>query len=390
MSDTLRNAELADLAKVLEGQRARTLDVVAPARDLRVSGGLLVVKGVEAQLSEDGVTQANGLYRPTLVGDEGLADKLGIPLAYLRRLHTDHLPLYDANVNGWLERSTSTHLLRMLRVEQADQLPLGDPWRNDGVLRAFLSDRYRTIDNFDVVMAALTGVQQAGIDPSTLEVKADLTERRMYVRVTSDAITANALALVRDYQDPGTGRRGREYPLMSAGFVISNSEVGQGGFTVTPRVVLQVCKNGQTMTKDAARTVHVGGRLEEGTIEWSEDTQRKQLALITAKTADTVRAFMSQRYVQAKADELAAAAGVKIEHTQQVIAQVSQRMGFSKAQADSILNAFIDGGDRTAGGVMHAVTWVAQQADDGDTAAELEGRAVEALQAAASLALARR
>jgi len=31
-----------------------------------------------------------------------MADKLGIPVAYLRRLRAEHLALYDANVNGWL------------------------------------------------------------------------------------------------------------------------------------------------------------------------------------------------------------------------------------------------------------------------------------------------
>jgi hypothetical protein len=45
MAMTARNATLPDLVEVLRMQHAAKLDVVAPARDLHVTGGNLLVRG---------------------------------------------------------------------------------------------------------------------------------------------------------------------------------------------------------------------------------------------------------------------------------------------------------------------------------------------------------
>jgi hypothetical protein len=37
--------------------------------------------------------------------------------------------------------------------------------------------------------------------------------------------------------------------VVFSGFVISNSETGCGAFTLTPRLVVQVCRNGMTITR---------------------------------------------------------------------------------------------------------------------------------------------
>ena len=52
--------------------------------------------------------------------------------------------------------------------------------------------------------------------------------------------------------------------------------------------------------------------------------------------------------------------------------------------ADAILGHFIRGGQLTAGGVMQAVTSVAQTLDDADAAHELEAQAVRVLDLAAT------
>jgi hypothetical protein len=42
--------------------------------------------------------------------------------------------------------------------------------------------------------------------------------------------------------------------------LVSNSETGHGSFLITPRLIAQVCGNGYTITRDAMREVHLGGR----------------------------------------------------------------------------------------------------------------------------------
>jgi hypothetical protein len=380
--DVTRNATLTDLAASLKDLRTRALDVIVPSSHLCAQGGQLLVSGVEPQITDEGVTVADGRYLPTGIADEGLAGRLDIPLSYVRRLRAENIDLYDQNVNSWLARDDRSTLLRLVRSGSADT---GD---THGVCRAVLSDRYKAIDNLDVLLACLQGVRGAGIDPSSLTVTADLTEARMVVRLRSDAITANASALVRNYRDPLSGRTGRDYPMVAAGLRISNSEVGKGGFNLVPYVTFLVCTNGQTMTQDATKAVHLGGKLESGVVTWSSETQQAALRLATSKTADMVRAFMSPEYLAAKVAEMERDAGVEVKDPVKIVPLVAKRVGFTEAQSADILAAFIDGADRTAGGLMQAATYVAQHHPDGEVAAAMEDKALDVLSTTAQLAYA--
>lgn len=375
MTDTLRHSDLAALAAALNDQRTRALDLVVPAREMTFDGAALRLRDVDPVLTDDGVTDPNGRYVPTGVGDEGIAEKLGIPVKYLRRLRTEAPDLYDANVNGWLSRSADSYLVRLLRGD-------AETVESRGVLRAFLSDRYRTIDNFDVLLAALQGIQRAGVDMP--DISADLTDRRMYVRVTHPGVAVYAPQLLDGYRSPFSGRTGTDNPVVFAGFVIANSETGNGAFSITPRIVVEVCNNGMTMTRDAMREVHIGGRLDTGVIRWSADTQRKSLDLVTARTADAVATFLDKDYVTAKVAELEQAADAPVTDPQGVITTVSRKLGFTEAQQTTILDHFIRGGQVTAGGLLHAVTSAAQTLDDGDAAWDMEAAALPALALAAA------
>ncbi len=367
-----RNATLADLAGLLRDQQARKADIVAPAAAIRARGGRLIVDDSAPELREDGVTMTAGSYLPTEVCDQGIADKLGIPGAYLRRMREQAPGLYDANVNGWLERDDRRFLIRCLRADDGG-----------GAARAFLSDGYKFIDNLDVLMAALDGVRQSGMP---VEVDGcDLTGRRMYVRVVCEAVRALAPGLLGDYRSPFTGARGADCPVVFAGFVITNSETGCGAFTLTPRLVVQVCRNGMTITRDAIRAVHLGERLGEGVVTLSANTQDKTLALITAKTTDAVAAFLDPGYVQAAVAQIERDAGHELADPPEAVRTVSQRLRFTDAQQADILAHFIRGGDITAGGMLHAVTSVAQTQPDADAAHEMEAAGLRALEIAAAL-----
>ncbi|MET8823315.1 DUF932 domain-containing protein [Streptomyces rochei] len=372
-----RNAGLSDLVRILEDQQRHKLDVIAPASALRLREGNVHVQGMESLITEDGVTEVDGIYRPTAVADEGIADKLRIPLAYLRRMRTGNVPLLDENVNAWLRQEPDRRF--MLRAFRGD----GGPGRPaEGVARALLSDSYKLMDNFDLLLAALDGVKQSG--HPTRVTGCDLTDRRMYVRVESEAVAVQARELLRGYRSPFDGRTGDELPMISAGFVITNSEVGAGAYSITPRAVIQVCRNGLTMTKDVMRAVHLGGKQDEGVISWSGQTQRKTLELITSKTTDAVRTFLSREYIEAKLSEVEEAAGKRLAEPTKTIEHVTKTLSIGTEAKDMILAHFVQGGQMTAGGVMHAVTSTAQTLTDADQAAALEALAVPALTAAAA------
>lgn len=369
---TTRNATLADLARLLRQHQAAKVDVVAAASAIRAGNARLVIRETAPVLSDDGVTMTAGTYTPTDVCDSGLADKLGIPVTYLRRMRQQRPDLYDANVNGWLTTDQRRFLVRALRGGE-----------DGGVARAFLSDGYKIIDNLDVLLAALDGVREAGID---VQIDGcDLTERRMYVRVVCEQVRALAPRLLAGYRSPFTGASGADNPVVFAGFVLANSETGCGAFTLTPRLVVEVCRNGMTITRDALREVHLGGKLDEGLIRWSGDTHDKSLALVRAKTRDAVATFLDTRYVTDALASIEEAAQVPVTSPESAVRTVSTRLRFTDAQADDILRHFIQGGDCTAGGIMQAVTATAQTIPDADTAYEMESQALRALELAAAL-----
>jgi hypothetical protein len=181
---TLRNAGLEEMTAILQQQQARKFDLVAPAGRLRVKHGQLALAGLDPLIEADGVTDPNGTYTPTEVFDEGVAARLEIPRAYLRRLREQRPDLYDANVNGWLagrkplmrypsdlhgdgeavvlREGTApdprSFLVRLFRGEQTGA----------GIARALLSNRYARLDNLDGLMAMLAGITEAGIEPGTL------------------------------------------------------------------------------------------------------------------------------------------------------------------------------------------------------------------------------
>jgi hypothetical protein len=400
---TSRNATLPDMVAILRTQRARRLDVVAPAAAIHAHEGNLVISGAVQQMTADGVTSAAGIYRPTKVADEGISAKLGINLAYLRRLREQRPDLWDANVNGWLHgddlagiaADDRTFLVRLFQAH-------GDGL---GVARAFLSDSYKVIDNLDALLATLDGIRLAGTDVEFDGL--DLTERRLYARVVAPQIRAYAPALLGGYRSPFGGevyipgrnwtpeqarqaaareRQGYEpgaEPVLFAGFVVANSEVGDGAWSITPRIVAEICGNGLQIVADVARAVHLGSRHEEGVVRYTADTLGKELALITARARDAVSTFLSPGYLLAKITEIQRNAGVPVRRPEETVRQVAKAVKFSDEMADAILGHFVRAGQLTAGGVMHAVTSVAQTLDDADTAHDLETQALRVMELAA-------
>lgn len=367
-----RNATLADLATILRDQHGRKVDVVAPSSAIRADFGTWVVDGAEPVIDANGVAPGDGRYNPTDHADGNIADRLGIPRTYLRRLRTERPDLYDANVNGWLHGPDAapgdprSFLVRAFR---------GD--NGTGVARALLSDRYRIVDNLDVLTSALDGVRDAGVD---VEIEAaDLTETRMMVRVACPAVHELAPDLLADYRSPFTGATGADNPVISAGLVIGNSEVGGGALTIGPRLRVEVCQNGMTINRDAIRHVHLGGRMDDGVVRWSDDTQQRNLDLIRAQTRDAVATFLDVDYVRAKITEMRRKANTVIEKPADAVTSVAKALKIPAEHTDAILAHFVAGAQPSAMGLVNAVTSVAQTLPNADTAADMEAAAVDVL-----------
>lgn len=300
-----------------------------------------------------------------------IAEKLGIPLAYLDRLFGPNFDLANLNVNVLGHRHKGNTLFRLLCAE--------DGW----VLRAVLSDTYKAIDNTDLFTAFGQGLAEADISLGDCETELDWTNDRFRMRVTVPQIALAVPDLLEGYRSPWSHRPGSGIhdraqpgeglpPVLWAGLELSNSETGGGAATITPRAEFLICKNGARRTEDMVRNVHLGGKLEEGAVQWSHETHLRALALIRSKVADATRQFISVEYLEKMANEMRAAKGVEVTSASAAVQLVQDRLGFTENETRDVFDCFMRGGDSTVLGLGQAVTAAAQLTDDSDRQAEME------------------
>lgn len=389
MSDTLRQTDFHTLLATLDEQQERKVDVVTPATNLCFSGGNLRVlrSDLEPELTGDGVRTPVETYAPNDVFDGGLADRLGGPVTatYLRKLReAGRTDILDYTMNSLIhgDRPRGTEAQKhspldksvMVRaLKDADGGPVG-------TARALLSNSYKIVDHVETLRAAMAGMRSAGLGPQHVT-QCDLTSRRMYVTIEVPEIRAQAASLLKDYVSPFTGNRGADNPIVHAGFVLGNSETGDGTFFLYPRIVAEVCTNGMTIKKDVGALVqrHLGARLDDGLIEYSDATREANRQLIMRMAEDTVRTFLTQGYLESVITKLEEKAGEPVAKPEAAIKEVTRKLEIP-ALYDDVLAHFIKGADLSRGGIMHAVTAAAQSADiDADTAFRMEERSTAML-----------
>jgi hypothetical protein len=411
-----RNESFEEIISILRTQQGRKLDVVAPASQISITpdSSQLVVSGASMAMDADGVTPVDGLYDATEVFWDGISDKLTLPRAYLRRMLTERPDMLAMNVNGWLHGGVT---------QRFDDVPLDYPadprnfllrlFRGDdggtGVARAMLSDTYKlTMDNLDVLMAALSGVKQAGV---AIDITScNLTERRLRVRVEAPEVRALAPVLLSQYRNPfadpsvkraggwsvdsaraaaqreGLARDIGSEPVVWSGFEITNSETGGGAYRLTPIIKVEICGNALVIEVDSLRQVHLGQRLDAGLFRVGEDTAAKELELIGLRARDAVSTWLDTEWLATTIARLEEKAGAPVKDPAAVVETVTKGLQFTKEEQAGVFDFFIRGGQISAGGVMQAVTAYAQTVEDPDRAYDVERAGVPALEAAFKLA----
>jgi hypothetical protein len=240
----------------------------------------------------------------------------------------------------------------------------------DGNARAFLSDRYRPLDNYDLAQQVLPVLSE--FDQLKIE-STQFTESRFYLK----AVVHNILVEVR------------KGDVIAMGVSVANSEVGQGAIEILPYVDRLWCTNGMYHTEYGQRRNHVGKRAaadEEAFELYSTATKQLDDAAFFAKVKDTVRGVLRREVLESVAVKLRAATEQKIEGTQiqNVIEVTAERFGYNEKTSGGILSHLIQGGDLTRYGLMNAITRQSQDEEDYDVATKLEkdgGRLIELPQA---------
>lgn len=373
MNTNYRHMELKELVEALKVQQASKKDFIVPSSSLSMQDGQLIVNGLRQHgglydtLKEIGIDTVEGdgeilsRFKPLDILHEHISEKLEIPKQYYNKMASIHPALFDHTVTEWFKHERNTdknYLLRSFNFEDGN------------VARCLVSDRYKVIDNLDILFSVLEAVKKSGLNIKID--RGDITDKKMYLRFICPDVEIQAPELLKNYRVPG-GSDQQGNPGIITGFVISNSETGHGGFTVSPRAVVLACRNGLVRKEDAYRQIHIGGKLEKNHfVDWSKQTEEKNMHLIHSQIMDCVNTFTSKDYLGKMIDHLTEAGQEKLKHPVDATKNVCKAYQMSDKQTDEILNYFIEGGQPTAFGLSQSLTYFAHETEDADLQYEME------------------
>lgn len=292
------------------------------------------------------------LHRNALTG---LSERLGLPGGYVSELATGvdwQRNLLLEILNQEAKNATTTMLVR----------------RVNGEARAILSDRFQRKDStrlWDAFAGACDAVNAVPCD-------AQVDELRTWVRALIPTI----------HQAAGEP--------VAFGMEWSNSDFGVGANTARLFTMRCVCLNGM-VGQVASREVHLGGKLEEGDVSFSEKTHDLTSQASASKLGDVVRGYLSPERIEAQIAALDTAADTRID-PDKATKWLNKSQG--KGRAEEIMAAFRSGevtmlppGD-TAWRLSNAASWCAKKQTP-ERQHEMEELAAELIQPALLKVLAR-
>ena len=266
---------------------------------------------------------------------------LGIPRKYYERMQDEDPDLLTYNVNHWFSRQPEQRMIRTI----------------DGKARAFLSNRYRRIDNLDIAKVTLPIIAEM---PEARYESCEITDNYMYIKVVNPRLTAEVT--------PGD--------VVQAGVVISNSETGRGAVYVRPMIFRLVCKNGMTVGETGTRRNHIGriSETDENFLLYSKETLKADDKAFVCKIQDSVRAAVEETKFATVVDKMRESKGVKLDtgKIQDIVKLTGAALGYTDPEGDGIFKRLIEEADYTLYGLANAVTRYSQDVADYDRASKLE------------------
>jgi hypothetical protein len=283
-----------------------------------------------------------------------IGERLKIPAKFADRLAETHPDILAYNLNELFHREPEKRLIRLL----------------DGRVRAFLSDTFRVVDNYDIAKVVLGGIAEHGAEV----VSCDVTEKKMYIKAIIPGLKA-------EIPPPPGVVMGKGHNMwistIQGGLSIGNSEVGCGKIFINPSIFTKECSNLATWEDYAYKKVHLGRRIESSADTFREfitdETRHAADMLLFREIKDITTASMDGRIFHKIKEELVMARTKVIERPVEEFVEASaKRFNLLETEATGIMEHLIRGGDLTKFGFHNAVTRHSADVDSYDRATELE------------------
>lgn len=340
---------LMQLAQELEARKAAKKDYIADTRQLTA----ITVSADEQEfatpmLHMPGVAECFGIGA---TAHDQLASRLGIPAKYYDKMVADAPDLWAYNVNHWLNAQPARRMVRTM----------------NGTVRAFLSDRYRPLENEDLAEVILPVMQKLDL----MILSCEITERRMYIKAVDARIT----------KDVPTGRKMGDgshvfFDTMSPAITISNSEIGLGSLSIETAVWTHLCTNLAVIGQKSMKKYHVGARAEVSDEVYAlltDGTKRLTDAATWSQVRDVVSAAFNPDAFNSTVEMIGETSTRKMEGDPvKAIEILGDRLTLSQDERTSVLKHLIQGGDLSQYGLFNAVTRTAEDIVSYDRATEFE------------------
>lgn len=266
-----------------------------------------------------------------------------IPAQYAERMATEAPTLLAENINHWWKAKPEPRMLRTLLNGQHKA-------------RAFVSERYRPLENVDLAAAVLPKLEGIGCEVLSCEI----TETRLYIQAATPKVEAR---LVGD--------------RVRAGCVISNSEVGLGSLGLDELLYYLACKNGMVSQRVMGR-YHIGRKsdplfeLDAAAEYYTDATKEMDDRAFWMKVQDATTALFDKDRFLARVAKFESTTEQKIK-PMEAVEEVSQRFKFNQTEKDAVLEHLIDGArGNSLFGLINAVTRTAQDVESYDRSIELQ------------------
>jgi len=269
-----------------------------------------------------------------------------IPAVYVDQMlegNGQHSKLLADNINYWWMNKPESRMLRTLL-------------NGSQIARAFLSERYRPLENSDLAAAVLPKLEQLDVEILSCEV----TEKRLYIQAATPKIEAK---LVGD--------------RVRAGCVISNSEVGAGSLGLDELLYYLACRNGMVAQRVMGRH-HIGRRtdplfeLDSAAEYYTDATRQMDDRAFWMKVQDATAALFDKDRFLASVNKFEQTTEQKIKPVE-AVEEITQRFKFGESEKEAVLNHLIEG--KHGGslfGLINAVTRTASDVESYDRSIELQ------------------
>ena len=327
---------LLELGKELQRQRLNRQDFLADTRTLEME---TTPYSSTLHLSLEGNTYGFGIGE---LAHQQIATRLNIPWRYYAKMKSYAPDLLDQNVNRWFNQNSERRMIRVL----------------DGKVRAFLSDRYRRLDNLELCAAVLPVIQEM---PGSQVESCEVTPTHLYIKVVNRRVKAEV----------------KVGDVVQAGFVVSNSEVGLGSLRVEPLVFRLVCKNGLICKDLAQKKYHVGRQVnasDDSAYElYSEATLAQDDRAFFMKVQDVVRAAVDEAKFMLTVEKMRESTQIPLKHDPvKSVELLADKFQLTENERGDILRQLFMGADNSHYGLVNAVTAASKIAKSYERATDLE------------------